>query len=229
MDVSQTIIDKYGKETVDKAVDYLSYKRTTELPKNESDSKPVLYVFRHGQTDDNANFLFSGWREASLTDLGKQQAYILAEKLKDKKIHRLISSPQKRAVDTMKIAISLNASAKDIPITLDERIKERKYGDLQGKSKLVAYLEDKDLAMLERRSYKFVPPNGESIEMVCKRVGNFCEDITRIMKNENINVAISCHGNSFRGFRKYFENLDEDTTASVETPLGQDYASYVVE
>jgi broad specificity phosphatase PhoE len=140
----------------------------------------------------------------------------------------LISSPQIRAVETMEIAISQNEKAKNLEIHTDDRIKERSYGDLQGKSKLEDYLENPEQTEKVRRSYDFVPPNGESIEMVCRRVAEFCDEITALMKEHNINVAVSCHGNSMRGFRKYFENLSEEETATLETPLGQDYASYVI-
>jgi bisphosphoglycerate-dependent phosphoglycerate mutase len=41
-----------------------------------------------------------------------------------------------------------------------------------------------------------------------------------------MNVAVSCHGNSIRGFRQIFEGLSNEQTALIETPLGQDYAAY---
>jgi len=89
-------------------------------------------------------------------------------------------------------------------------------------------LKDPEELLKIRRSYDFVPTNGESIEMVCKRVEGFCDDLVKEISGKNLKVAISCHGNSIRGFRKYFEKLDEETTAKLETPLGQDYASYVI-
>jgi bisphosphoglycerate-dependent phosphoglycerate mutase len=64
--------------------------------------------------------------------------------------------------------------------------------------------------------------------MVSKRVANFCDELVKRMKKEKINVAISCHGNSIRGFRRYFEGLSDEKTAHVETQLGQDYAAYVI-
>ncbi len=210
------------------AKDLLNYKEVSELPKEESDELPTLYIFRHGQTEDNANYIFSGWRDSPITETGKQQAEVLAEKLKDKKLDVLISSPQIRAVDTMKIAVSKNPTAKDLPIETDERIKERSYGDYQGKSKMEIQMEDPEKLQKIRRGYSEVPPNGESIGMVCKRVASFCEDIVKRMKEENINVAVSCHGNSMRGFREYFEHLAPEEVEKLETPLGQDYAAYVI-
>jgi len=189
--------------SVEEAKRLLSYKKVGVLPKNESENSLVLYVFRHGQSEDNANFIFSGWRESKLTEIGIKQVEVLAEKLKSKKIDFLISSPQVRAIETMKIVISKNKLAQRLEIHLDDRIKER--------------------------SYTKRAQNGESLEDVIKRVTSFCDDLVKQMKESGMNVAVSCHGNSMRGFRKYFEGLSIEQTCEVETPLGQDYASYVVE
>lgn len=215
-------------DKLEEAKNLLGYKDVKELPKQESDEFPTIYIFRHGQTDDDANYIFGGWRESKLNKEGEKQALVLADKLKDKKIDRLVSSPQVRAVDTMKLAASKNEKAKNLPIETDERIKERSYGDFTGKSKLKIQLKDPEKLKKIRRSYDFVPPNGESIEMVCKRVGDFCEDLIKSVKGVKANVAISCHGNSIRGFRRYFEHLSDKETAEIETPLGQDYAAYVI-
>lgn len=222
------LYSKYPKDKVDKAIEYLSYHNAKELPKNEDLRYPILYVFRHGQTIDNADFVFSGWRDSDLTEKGKHQALILSEKLKDKKIHMLVASDQIRAIKTMEIAVSSNKNASSLEIHKDKRIKERCYGDLQGESKLEMHLTDPEKLLEYRRSYDIKPPNGESIEDVVKRVYEFIEEIIPLMKMYKMNVAVSCHGNSIRGFRKYFEHLTNEETALIETPLAQDYAAYPI-
>lgn len=224
----ETYYSKYGKETVDKALEYLQYKNVPPMTKNEDCKYPLMYIFRHGQTEDNADFIFSGWRDSPLTEKGRQQALVLAEKIKNKNVGMLISSPQIRAVETMKIAVSLNKNAKDLEIHTDERIKERSYGILQGKNKLELQLESPELLKKIRRSFDYQPENGESIKMVCDRVRDFCEEVGVLMKMHNINVAVSCHGNSIRGFKKYFESLSDEETAEMETPLAQDYCCYEI-
>lgn len=219
---------QYSERKVDDAIKLLTYHHPDKLPKTESDTKPTMYIFRHGESEDNKAFVFSGWRDAAITKVGEEQAITLAHKLKDKKIDMLISSTQKRAIQTMRIAISENSKAKNLEIYTDQRIKERSYGDLQGQNKLETYLKDPEETQKIRRDFKTIPPNGESIEMVSKRVAEFCDEIVPLMKENNINVAVSCHGNSIRGFRRYFENLSDEKTAKIETPLGQDYAAYVV-
>lgn len=219
---------KYPKEKVNEAIAYLSYHDAQPMPKDENPAYPILYIFRHGQTTDNADFIFSGWRDSDLTKLGVKQAQILAEKLKDKKIHMLVASDQIRSIKTMEIAVSLNYFAKKLEIHQDARLKERGYGDLQGSSKLEIHLTNPKLLLEYRRSYDIKPPNGESIEDVVKRVKSFIDEIVPLMKMYKMNVAVSCHGNSIRGFRRVFEGLTNEQTALVESPLGQDYAAYSI-
>jgi len=230
LDSAQTLVlyQKYGKDKVDQAIKYLSYKDVRILPKNEIYGYPILYVFRHGQTEDNSNFIFSGWRDSDLTEKGKQQALELAPKLKDKKISMLFCSDQIRSIKTMQLAMSQNQYSTKVEIIKDPRIKERSYGSLQGKSKLIMQLENPELLLEYRRSYTKIPPEGESLEMVVDRVYQFIEDLIPKMKQFRINVAVSCHGNSIRGFRKYFEHLTDEQTSEIETPLGQDYAAYSI-
>ncbi len=219
---------RYSQEEVDRAVELLTYKKVDPLPKEESTKYPVMYIFRHGQSEDNANFIFSGWRDCDITEKGREQAEELTPKLKDKKIGMLISSDLKRAIKTMEIVMSQNQTAKSLEIVKDPRIKERGYGVLEGYSKLELYLWNKELLHAFRRDYNVIPPGGENLAMVCTRVKDFCDEIVPLVKQTGVNVAISCHGNSIRGFRKYFEELSDEQTAAVETPLGKDYAAYVL-
>jgi len=218
--------NKFGQEVVDKAIEKLNYKEVTTMPKSENPNFPTIYIFRHGQSEDNAEMIFSGWRDAKLTEKGIKQALDLAQILKSKKIDYLISSDQTRAIDTLKNAVSLNESAKDLEIHTDKRIRERSYGDLQGTSKLELFLNDENLCNEYRRSYTKRANNGESLEEVVARVADFINELIPMIREKQINVAISCHGNSIRGFRKYFENLSPEEVTKIETPLGSDYIAY---
>ena len=220
--------EKYSKEIVDKAIEKLNYKEVTTMPKEENPDFPILYVFRHGQSEDNENMIFSGWRDSKLTQKGIDQALDLANKLQDKKIDKLYSSTLSRAIDTMKYAISKNQNAKNLEIIQDERLRERSYGDLQGTSKLELFLTDEDLCNEYRRSYTKRALNGENLDDVCLRVEEFILELLPQMKNQKINVAISCHGNSIRGFRIYFEKLTPEEVTKIETPLGSDYIAYTI-
>jgi len=226
--ITPKIKEEYSEKDILKALKTLTYHHPDPLPKEESNKFSTIYVFRHGQSEDNKNFIFSGWRKAPITDVGRMQAKALAPKLKNIKFGMIISSPQIRATETLKIALSENESVKRLELKTDDRLKERSYGDLQGQSKLEAYLRDPEGLKKIRRTWEGTPPNGESIKVVYKRVSEFCNELVPQIKGKNINVAISCHGNSIRCFRGYFEKLSEEKISTIETPLGQDYAAYTI-
>ena len=56
-----------------------------------------IYIARHGETEWNKNHRVCGRTDIYLTQNGKHQAKILAEKLATESIYLIISSPLKRA------------------------------------------------------------------------------------------------------------------------------------
>lgn len=200
-------------------------KSTQKLPKAESPTNPEIIVFRHGQTHDNINKIFSGWRDTDLTETGIKQAQMLAKLLKEKQIDLCITSPLKRSKKTAEIALKYH---KDVLFEEDPRIIERNYGTLTGTSKQKLTEQNPELAIRYRRSYDFPPPQGESYKMVEERVFKFCDELVTRVKKQNINVVVCCHGNSMRAIRKYFEKLPLIDTLTIENPLGKDFAMYVV-
>ncbi len=198
----------------------------TELPKAYSITSPVLFVFRHGSTVDNEARIFSGWRDAKLSSDGIKNAEELAEKLRDFRIDVGIHSHLSRSFETLRVALKYHSN---VVFLEDDRIIERNYGDLSGTSKTELMEKDPEKAILYRRGYNFPPPNGESLEMVEKRVFPFCDELILRMKKERINVAISSHSNSMRVIRRYFEKMTVEEMCSHENPLGKDYVSYVID
>ena len=195
------------------------------LPKKESRKYPEIYVFRHGETYDNRRRVFSGWRDSKITPKGVAQAEKLRKLLKGKDINLCIVSHLSRSEETACIALKDHP---DVKFEEDDRIIERNYGDLQGKSKLKMSREKPKLTARYRRGYDFPPPGGESLKMVEERVFPFCKELEERIRKHNINVAISAHGNSMKAIRKYFEKLSTIEALTMENPLGRDYAQYVV-
>ena len=186
----------------------------------------VLYLFRHGETEDNKNKIFSGRRDSPLTPKGIEQSEELAEKLKDKKIDLAIYSDLSRAKDTLDEVLKFHPETKTEPSKL---LLERDYGELTGTSKTELNQKDPELFLKYRRSWDFPPPNGESLKMVWEnRVKQFCEDLEERMRREKINVAISCTNNTMRLIRMYFEKLSIEQMLELENPLATDYASYTI-
>ncbi|MBU1016590.1 MAG: histidine phosphatase family protein [Patescibacteria group bacterium] len=200
-------------------------KSVKPLPKSESEKYPQIYVFRHGETFDNKNRIHSGHRDSKLTETGIKQAEILAGKLKNKDINICVTSHLSRSIDTAKYALKYH---KNIKYEVDDRIIERDYGKLTGKSKTKLMELYPIKAVFYRRGYDTKPPEGESLKDVNLRVFPFCEELVKRVKENNVNIAISCHGNSMRSVRKYFEKFSILKEITLENPLGQDYARYVI-
>ena len=137
-----------------------------------------IKYFVHGTTTDNASKLCSGWKEAMLNDLGKEQAINLGNVSKDRgdKFDIVITSDLKRAVESSLLAFS------QYKRITDSRLRECNYGDLDGEHKSLVIYEDH----IEERF-----PNGESLLDVEKRMREF---VSWLKENyDGKRVAIVAH------------------------------------
>ncbi|MCX8196877.1 MAG: histidine phosphatase family protein [Candidatus Micrarchaeota archaeon] len=194
------------------------------IPVEGERSHPKIYLFRHAQTYYNKNRYFTGWKDSKLTPFGKKQAKLLALKLRDKKIDVAFCTSLSRSKDTLKEVLKFHPECQKIFV--DDRIIERSYGKLEGHSHSVFSRTHsaKELHKI-RRSYSAVPPGGESIKMVERRVRSFLRDLLWYMRKYKVNVAISAHGNSMRPIRRYFEKLSVAEMMKLENPW-DDYFEY---
>ena len=174
-----------------------------------------LFVFRHAETFDNIRGIFSGWRDSELTSEGLSQAQKIAEQLKRYQIDYAFTSHLKRARKTLEISLEGHSS---VPVFVDDRLIERCYGLLQGKSKERIARENPEWFAQVHRGYEFTPPQGESLRMVEKRVLLFLEQLRDWLGQNQGNVAISCHSNSIRPIRRVFENLTLKQMLQLENP-----------
>ena len=126
--------------------------------------KTRIIYFVHGTTTDNAAKLCSGWKEAMLNDLGKEQALNLGNVIRDKKIEFdvIFTSDLKRAIDSSDIAFPNYEKIRD------SRLRECNYGSLDGEHKSLVIYE-------EHIEENF--PDGESLLDVEMRVRDFLEAV----------------------------------------------------
>jgi 2,3-bisphosphoglycerate-dependent phosphoglycerate mutase len=184
-----------------------------------------LFVFRHAETTDNSRSLFSGWRDPVLTSKGLLQAQEISEQLSKQEIDYAFTSHLKRARKTLEIVLKKHA---DVPVFVDDRLIERCYGELQGKSKRRLSREKPKWFARVHRGYDFPPPKGESLKMVENRTLPFVVQLEAWLRRNPGNVAISCHGNSLRPIRRVFEHLSLQEMLRIENP--QDHAmSYALQ
>ena len=172
-----------------------------------------IYIFRHGETEDNKEHDFSGIRDVGLDEKGIEQTKEIAKKLKDITPTKAYQSDQVRSKQTLQIV--LDGFHPNTEIITDPRIKERDYGDLTGFNKdEIVRLDPKDY-LLWHRSYDVAPPNGESIKDVEVRVLDFLKEVVPTWKSDDV-IFVSAHGNSIRPMRRYFEHLSIDQMCSYE-------------
>lgn len=178
-----------------------------------------LFVFRHAETTDNARNIFSGWRDPELTSKGFLQAEEVAQQLSQQTIDYAFTSHLKRARKTLEIVLGRHPS---VPVFVDDRLIERCYGELQGKSKRKLSAEKPEWFEQVHRGYDFPPPDGESLKMVENRTSPFVVQLEHWLQRNPGNIAISCHGNSLRPIRRIFEHLSLEEMLRIENP--QDHA-----
>jgi len=183
-----------------------------------------IYLFRHAESEDNRRHVFCGWRDPDLSEKGKIDGQEVAELLKDKMIDFAFSPDLKRNKETLKEVLKYHPGAK---VEIDNRLRERCYGDLQGRLHLELMKSDLELYKKYHRAYDFPPPNGESLKMVEERVRPFFEELAGRMKSKNISVAICAGNNAMRVLRRILENLTVEQMMQLENPY-DNYFEYSV-
>lgn len=83
----------------------------------------VLYIVRHGQTEENKQKILQGHLSGTLTEQGKEQVRLAAESLAQRTVDYkcIVSSDLKRAVDSANII----AERLGLPVVPMEILRER--------------------------------------------------------------------------------------------------------
>ena len=145
----------------------------------------ILYLVRHGQSEGNVKRYFHGQTDYPLTDLGREQAKEVAEKLKDVSFTCCCTSDLQRAHNT---ALACLAYHKDVTAEIVTDLREHYVGDM----------EDLPWEEAERRFpgipekfvkdwFNTVPPGGEDPKDMLVRVGRAIDAI--IERGEDTLVA----------------------------------------
>jgi probable phosphoglycerate mutase len=157
----------------------------------------TLFVFRHGETDWNAEQRFQGHIDVPLNENGRNQARNLISILRSQRIESILSSDLSRAFETA----SLIAEPLQIPVYQDERLREAHLGEAQGLT--IEEIEAKLGKELVRRwksnhlsdadiSY----PGGETGSVIARRVFEALE--TFIHSKPYRCIGVACHGGVIR-------------------------------
>jgi ribonuclease H / adenosylcobalamin/alpha-ribazole phosphatase len=116
-------------------------------------------LLRHGDTPLSREKRFSGVGDAALTRTGTAQAHAAARRLRARGgIEAVMSSPLRRALQTAEVA----AAALDLPMLVDEDLRETDFGAWEGLTFAEALARWPDLVAAWLADPSVAPPGGES-------------------------------------------------------------------
>ena len=90
-----------------------------------------LTIFRHGETDWNAEHRFQGHMDIPLNNKGREQAIALGNLLCERRIEAILSSDLSRAMETAERVAQICGG---IPVVTTTLLREAFLGDAQGKT-----------------------------------------------------------------------------------------------
>lgn len=150
--------------------------------------KTEFVFFRHGQTADNVAGILQGHRNTPLDDLGRRQACMAAERIRNMHIDAVFSSDLLRAFETAEI---IGEAVGVVPVPT-RGLREWHLGDLEGRFSKDLWNDYFEIMNCFREDTGDIPvPGGESRYTFEKRVVDCIEKIAA--ENEGKRVVIVTH------------------------------------
>ncbi|WP_068084771.1 2,3-bisphosphoglycerate-dependent phosphoglycerate mutase [Polycladidibacter stylochi] len=183
----------------------------------------LLVLVRHGQSEWNLKNLFTGWKNPNLTEQGVEEAKAAGKQLKELGLSfdMAFTSDLTRAQNTLAL-IQEQLGQENLPVTKDQKLNERDYGDLTGMNKDEARKQfGEEQVHIWRRSYDVPPPGGESLKMTAERTLPYykAEILPKVLEGNRVIVA--AHGNSLRSIIMELEGLSEEEILQRELGTGK--------
>ncbi|MDE3094312.1 MAG: histidine phosphatase family protein [Acidobacteriota bacterium] len=156
----------------------------------------TFLLVRHGETTWNVERRIQGHNDdAGLTERGIEQVRAAAEKLAESGARRIISSDLTRARETAEVI----GQRLGLEISYDPTLRERSYGDLEGRLDDVLSPETSGIANGVIVDVHAAPPGGESIAALKERITTALERLATQHPGETIIVVT--HGGLIRTLR----------------------------
>jgi len=184
-----------------------------------------IYLMRHCETISNCQRRYLGHSDSPLSDIGKNQAKEIAEKLSGSKIEAIFSSDLERAL------LSATPLAKNLNLEIfkEPRLREINFGLIEN----LTYEQAMNLYPKEMNSWysDFLnqsPPSGEHFKDLECRVFDF---IDYLSKEKFKTVAIFTHGGVCRLLisrltKKDFFSVDQKPSKIIELNVNRDSGTF---
>ncbi len=180
-----------------------------------------LVLIRHGQSQANADGLFTGLLDSPLTERGRQEATAAGWRLREAGFHltAAFTSTLMRAIATTRLALNALGQADLVPLQ-DAALNERDYGVLSGLDKETAYLRYGAERVEDwHRSYEGLPPDGESIRDTVARIVPFYLRHIQPAAMRGPTLVVG-HGNALRALVMALEGLGPSEIEALEIATG---------
>lgn len=202
----------------------------------------TLVLLRHGESQGNADGIFTGLMDVPITELGQAEAIGAAGLLAAAELCPPVwfCSPMLRTTQTADL---LRDALGDPPVELelDWRLAERNYGALTGRTKTDVHDQfGAELFRTWRRSLNVAPPAmtpaqradlggeapgflglTESLADVVLRVGSLWRQRILPALDQTGSALVIAHGNSLRALCTVLDDLDEAEVRELNLPTGQ--------
>ncbi len=188
-------------------------------------TKGLLVITRHGESEWNLLGKWTGWTDVGLTEKGAKDAEEIGRTIPtDITFDEIYTSVLKRTEETLQGVVRGmdRPELNDLPKTAVQELNERDYGIYTGKNKWEVQSEvDEETFTGIRRGWDWPIPEGENLKQVYERVvPYFLRDmLPKLQAGENILMV--AHGNSIRALMKYLEEISDEDIADVEMKFGQ--------
>lgn len=138
----------------------------------------ALTLVRHGETLHNKDNVIQGQLDVPLSGIGLEQAELLGKHLQQQKFTHIYSSDLSRAKQTALSILEKNQVTPG-PIIEDQRLRERKFGSVEGRS--FCYL--KEASNKANQSVgSYTPPGAETLAQVRQRAVAFFDDLCQLLR-----------------------------------------------
>lgn len=156
--------------------------------------KMKLYLIRHGETDYNRQKKNQGQIDIPLNAFGRELAVRTRDGLAEVPFDLCLCSPLGRARETAELILE----GRNVPIITDERIIEVSFGRYEGRC-WNPDTWDEDMprefqCFFDRPGEYQAPPDGESLEALKERTGEFLRDICSREEYRDSTILVSTHG-----------------------------------
>lgn len=150
----------------------------------------MLYIMRHGKTDWNAKHKLQGHADIPLNEEGRQMAEKAGEEYDGPAFDVCYCSPLVRAKETAEIFLK----GTHTPIIADPRLIEMSFGVYEGIENSFQ-IPDCPINELFNDPEHYEPvKDGESLQELFARTGEFVEEVIEPLMKEEKNVLIVGHG-----------------------------------